>query len=69
MNRALEDVEAIRKQCRKMRPENCCKKTTVTQGTHTGEKETVPACALDCPWQELDRLVAIALVDVELATK
>lgn len=62
---SVDSMLAVRRQFLKMWPKDCCVKTTITQGTHTGEKETVPACANDCAWQELARLLAIAEVDVE----
>jgi hypothetical protein len=53
----------------KVWPEDCCEKTTITQGTSTGEKETVPACRLDCKWQEMAKLLALAEIEVGLLEK
>jgi hypothetical protein len=53
----------------KVWPEDCCEKTTITQGTSTGEKETVPVCRLDCKWQEMAKLLALAEIEVSLLEK
>jgi hypothetical protein len=62
MSRLLEDLNNLRTQIKKMRPKACCPKGIM----HLANGNVELACAMDCPWQELNRLLANAMVDAEI---
>jgi hypothetical protein len=53
-----EAVDAIRRHVERMRPQKCCKGAVMVAG---GKRHDV--CSDDCPWAELDLLIANASVD------
>jgi hypothetical protein len=58
---ASEAILAVKTQLETMWPDNCCRKGTMTAG---GKTEV--GCVEDCPWQELARLVAMAMIEIDL---
>lgn len=61
----LDNLNALRAKLDSVRPEACCKKTTMVEH---GKGESI-VCRNDCPWQEVDKLLATAMIDAEILCK
>ena len=60
-----ENLEKMRILIRDLRPDTCCEPQPMTE---VG-KGTSVVCSNDCKWQELEGLLAVAMVDADLLSK
>jgi hypothetical protein len=62
MSLLLENLQKLRDLSKKMRPTPCCKGGIMREVGKAPHR----VCSNECQWQELDRLIATAMVDAEL---
>jgi hypothetical protein len=60
-----QNLDELRREIEAVRPEACCAKTTMRE---VGKGESV-VCTEDCKWQEIDRLLAVVMIDVEILVR